>query len=148
MESDILWRPEFDTPEDGYRAYRNLWLRIAKNIAQSGRPVVLVGSAVPEQFEVCPERRYFSEIHYLALVCADEILVARLRARPAWRRSGTAEVLSTMTAFNQWLRSHAEATSPPMSLLDTSHLTLEQSVSWTHTWIQQRWPPESILEVK
>jgi DNA replication protein DnaC len=35
----------------------------------------------------------------------------------------------------RWLCSHAEATSPPMSLLDTSHLTLEQSVSWTHSWI-------------
>jgi hypothetical protein len=89
-----------------------------------------------------------SEIHYLALVCADEILEGRLRARPAWRRSGTAEVLSTMTAFNHWLRSHAEATSPPMSLLDTSHLTLEQSVSWTHTWIQQHWPPESVPEAE
>ena len=27
MDSDSLWRPEFDTPQDDYRTYRNLWLR-------------------------------------------------------------------------------------------------------------------------
>src|SRR5215469_1407756 len=51
MESDLLWRPEFTTLQDGYRSYRNLWLLLAKNIGQGGRPVVLVGTALPEQFE-------------------------------------------------------------------------------------------------
>lgn len=85
MESDVLWRPEFDTPDDGYRTFRNLWLRIAKNIGQAGRPVVLIGGGAPEQFESCPERRYFSELHYLALVCDEAVLASRLTARPGWR---------------------------------------------------------------
>ena len=85
MESDVLWRTEFATPDDGYRAYRNLWLRVAKNINQAGRPVVLCGSAIPEQFEGCPERRYFSTIHYLAMVCDDNVLMERLLSRPGWR---------------------------------------------------------------
>lgn len=140
MESDILWRPEFATPQDGYRSYRNLWLRVAKNIGQGGRPVVLVGSAVPDQFETCVERRYFSEIHYLALVCEDDILEERLRARPTWRRSGTPEVLAEMRRFNGWLRSHAETTNPPMSVLDTSHLTIPDSAAETLAWIRQQWP--------
>ena len=44
LDSDILWRPEFNTPETDYRDYFELWLRICKNIAQSGRPVVLFGA--------------------------------------------------------------------------------------------------------
>jgi AAA domain len=142
MESDILWRPQFDTPQDGYRDYRNLWLRIAKNIHLAGRPVVLVGSAVPEQFESCPERRYISDILYLALVCDDELLERRLRDRPAWRGSGTPEVLATMRRFNGWLRDHAEATLPPMSLLDTSRRSIAETVELTVAWIRQQWPPE------
>jgi hypothetical protein len=39
------------TPEDGYRVYRNVWLRLAKNIGQCGLPVVLCGTAVPDQFD-------------------------------------------------------------------------------------------------
>ena len=141
MESDILWRPEFDTPEDGYRAYRNLWLRIAKNIHQAGRPVVLMGSGVPDQFESCPERRYLSDIHYLALICDDELLEQRLRARPAWRRSDTPEILATMREFNRWLRTHAETTTPPMSLLDTSRRSIAKTVELTVAWIRRQWPP-------
>jgi hypothetical protein len=141
MESGVLWRPEFDTPKDGYRGYRNLWLRVAKNISQAGRPVVLVGSAVPEQFEPCPERRYFATIHHLALICEDAILEQRLRARPAWRKSGTAEVLATMLAFSRWLREHAATAIPAMSQLDTRHLTIEQSAARTIAWIRQRLSP-------
>jgi len=53
MESDILWGAFPATPENNYRDYRNMWLRIAKNIGQAGRPVVLCGTALPEQFEQC-----------------------------------------------------------------------------------------------
>jgi hypothetical protein len=140
MEGDILWRPEFDNPQDGYRTYRTLWLRLAKNIGQSGKPVVLVGSAIPEQFEVCGERRYFTDLHYLALVVDDDILEHRLRSRPPWRQSAGDDVLATMRRFNHWLREHAATTSPPMSLLDTSHVTIEQSASQAIAWIGQYWP--------
>ena len=51
LEADIFWRQEFNTPENDYRAFRNLCLRLAKNIGQSGRPVALFGSAVPAQYE-------------------------------------------------------------------------------------------------
>jgi hypothetical protein len=57
--------------------------------------------------EACPERRYFSTLHYLALVTDDGILAERLRARPRWRQSATAEVLARMLTFNRWLREHA-----------------------------------------
>jgi predicted kinase len=136
LESDLLWRPEFATPQDDYRTYRNLWLRVAKNVSQGGRPVVLAGSAVPEQFEACAERRYFSALHYLALVCEDELLEARLRARPTWRHSGTPEVLTEMLSFNRWLRAQAATTTPPMALLDTSHMPVAESVAQTIAWIR------------
>jgi predicted ABC-type ATPase len=140
MDSDIFWRPEYDTPQDGYRTYRTLWLRLAKNISQSGKPVVLVGSAIPAQFKVCTERRYFLALHYLALITDDDILEQRLRARPAWRQSAGADVLATMREYNRWLRDHASTTTPPMTVLDTSHLTIDECVSQAKAWISQYWP--------
>ena len=104
MESDILWGVVPDTTKDGYSVFRDTWLRVAKNIGQAGRPVVLVGSALPEQFENCPERRYFTKTHYLAVVCDDDALIQRLRARPAWRRSGTAEFIEDMRGFNAYIK--------------------------------------------
>jgi hypothetical protein len=74
MESDILWRNEFNHPENDYREYREMWLRLCENISQAGKPAVLCGSALPSQFENCKERRYFSQMHYLAITCNDELL--------------------------------------------------------------------------
>ena len=106
LDADILWCPAFDKPDDGYRDFFEIWLRMAKNIGQSGRPVVLfgAGAGVPENIEPCVERRYFSAVHRLALVCDDDVLVERLRARPQWRNAGTTAFVESQVAFNRWFR--------------------------------------------
>jgi hypothetical protein len=137
MESDILWRDEFNQPATDYRNYREMWLRVCKNISQAGKPVILCGAGVPEQFEQCVERRYFSAIHYLALVCTDEALESRLRSRPAWRGSSEDEYIRTHVAFNRWLKENARSTQPPMSLLDTSELAVDESVERVEKWVRE-----------
>ncbi len=137
MESDILWRDEFASADNDYKSYRNLWLRVAKNISQAGRPVVLFGSATPGQFEECAESRYFKSIHYLAFVCNEEELVNRLRSRPGWRKSGSDEVLSRMIQFNKWLTDNAATTNLGMTLLDTTRMSLASSVVATQNWIRE-----------
>jgi AAA domain-containing protein len=136
LDGDLLWRPEFDTPEDDHHTFRNLCLRIAKNLAQAGRPVVLMAGGIPEQFERCTERRYFSELHYLALVCDEAELVRRLAARPAWRRTGTAAYIQRERRFNAWLRENAPKTVPPMSLLETSAISEEEAARRVADWVR------------
>ena len=137
LESDILWRDEFN--KDGnFLEYRNLWLRVAKNINQSYRPVVLFGSTLPGQFEECNESRYFSAIHYLAFVCAQDELVRRLTARPGWRKSGTDEVVERMISFNQWFLENAGRSG--MKIVDTTDLDIEGSAAATEDWVRSFLP--------
>ena len=138
LECDILWRPEFAQPGEGYRDFRNTWLRVAKNVAQAGRPVLLSGSAMPSQYETCPERRYFAESHYLALVCDGSVLARRLETRRGWRVSSDAQTIERMLAFNQWFIDMAERTAPPMALLDTTQLTVEDVVRKVVAWVRSR----------
>lgn len=141
LECDIFWRAEFDTPEDNYHGFRNLCLRVAKNIGQSGRPVLLCGSAIPEQYKACPERRYFTVTHYLSLVCTDDELTKRLQNRPGWRQSSNPEFIQKMLEFNRWLIDNAPSTQPAMTLLDTTHQSIEDSVHWVADWIRSHLPP-------
>jgi shikimate kinase len=138
LEQDILWRAEFARAEDEYRTFRNLWLRVAKNVGQGGRPVVLCGSGVPRQYEACPERRYFTAVHYLALVCDDDLLVERLEARPGWRRSGDAEFVREMVTFNRWFRENAQQTEPPIALLDNTTLSVQECAERVAEWVRSR----------
>jgi len=135
MDSDVLWREEFDQPETNYRDYREMWLRICKNISQAGRPVILCGVGEPTQFEQCVERRYFSEIYYLALVCDDELLTAHLRKRPNRRGPSGDKHIREQVAFNHWLKDNAQCTLPPMALLDTTELTEDQSAEGVMRWV-------------
>ncbi len=138
LDVDILWRPEFDTPATQYRDFFETWLRVSKNIAQAGRPVVLFGAGcgVPANLEPCVERRYFSAIHYLALVCADDTLAARLQARPAWRGAHAPEYLTEHLRFNQWFQAYAGQ--PPITRLDTTAATVAETAQQVAAWIGER----------
>jgi hypothetical protein len=137
LEADLFWRPEFDKPEDNYREYRNLCLRIAKNIGQAGHPVVLCGTAIPEQYETCPERRYFTARHYLALVCDDPLIQQRLESRPPWRNSANPDHILAHVELNRWLKANAETTTPPMTLLDTSSATIQTTAGQIAGWVRR-----------
>ena len=134
LDQNILWMPEMDTPEDNWRRFRSLWLRVAVNIAQNGHPLLLFGSADPDQYERLPERRYVGSIHTLALVCDDDELRRRLTARPAWRGSGTAEFIDSMLQFNRSLRALAGRRPEDIALLDTSRDAPDVSAAHVATW--------------
>ena len=137
LEQDLLWLPDQLDPADEHRQFRRLWLRLVAALHQNGRPVLLCGTVVPGQLEACPERRLVGEIHYLALVCDDAELEARLRARPAWR-AWTDEKVAQMLAFNQWVKRKATTTTPPMQLLDTTGRSVKDSSAGVRAWVLQQ----------
>lgn len=141
LDQDILWSDAFNTPEDDFRNFRNTWLRLVKNIHQAGKSVVLFGSAIPEQFETCSERRYLSDIHYLALVCEESELKKRLTDRPHWRKSGSQENLERMINLNLWLGENAAQTKPPITLLDTTRVPVSQTVKSIRDWLYEKVKP-------
>lgn len=147
LDSDILWQPEFNQPENNYRRFFETWLRMCKNIGQSGRPVMLFGAGlgVPDNIEPCLERRYFSTVHYLAFVCSETELTRRLQARPSWRDSGTAEFVTQQIQYNNWLRERGRTHPGEMTLLDTSETTEAEAVQQVGKWVEEKLKMESRL---
>lgn len=140
LDSDILWRAEFNQPETHHRAYFETWLRMCKSINQSGRPVVLFGAGigVPENMEPCVERRYFLTLHYLALTCDDKVLADRLRQRPAWRQSSQAAYIEEHLSFNRWFKENGPKTEPVITLLDTTDRSIQETVVRVAGWITDK----------
>jgi hypothetical protein len=134
MESDLLWRPEYENDNEGFR---RLWLRLASEIGRSGRPVVIFGAgfAVPHNVEPLAERAAFSSVHYLAITCDDGVLAERIRARRPPRRTDDAHVTEHVD-FNAWLRANAPTTVPPITLIDTTHATIDQTCASVAAWVR------------
>ena len=139
LEADILWRPEFNQPEENYKDFFETWLRMCKNISQSGRPVVLFGAGfgVPDNLEPCIEYRYFSEVRYLALTCEDGVLSKRLLSRPAWRGTRDQAFIEENQRFNQWFLVYNKTDKrPPITLLDTSNTPIDEITKEVGAWIR------------
>jgi predicted kinase len=137
LEQDLLWVGALRDPAGDSAEFRQTWLRLAASVQQSGRPVVLCGTVAPPQFEPWPERVLFADIHYLALTCEPAVLAERLRGRPAWR-AWDKERITEMLGFNEWVLREGEATKPPMTLLDTTSVSPDQTAADVAAWVL-RW---------
>jgi len=137
LDSDILWRPEFNTPDTNYRDFFETWLRVCKNISQSGRPVVLFGAGVgvPENIENCIERRYFSKVHYLALVCSDMAISDRLQHRPIWRGTREPTFEEEHIRFNRWFMEYDSQ--PPIKIINTTNAPPGTTAMQVGAWIDK-----------
>jgi hypothetical protein len=135
IDHDLLWGldPAHDDPATGYRRFRGLVLHLAERLALNGKPVLVEGTCVPEQYESLGERWYFAKTAYAAVVCDDDELARRLRARPAWRDS--ARTVETMVQVNRSLRD--DAFDPPLRLIDTTHRPIPECAAELHRWIRE-----------
>lgn len=142
LDGDILWQPEFLSPEDNNKRFFETWLRMAKNIGQAGKPVVLfLAGAIPPNVEPCIERRYFAQTHYLSLLCDNEIMAQRLRQRPQWRQSDSQTFIDNNITFSEWLKKNGPQQQPPITLLDTTHHTIQESAAQVAAWIREKIEP-------
>lgn len=120
MESDLLWSNTYNTSEDNYRTYRELWMCVCSNISQIGMPVVLCGCATPKQFEVCDLKKYFSKIIYIAIVAEKNELIKRMK----YGRSVADENwIMNSVQYNEWLKDNATKTIPNIILIDNTHMS-------------------------
>jgi hypothetical protein len=135
FETDLLWDSQGD-----WQIVRSNWLRIAFSIAQSGRATILCGTHLPEHLDLCDYRPLFPTIHYLALLCDEDELAARLRARPSWRGCDE-EFITRQQAFSHWLRENADtAFSPSLTIIDTTVTTVQETAVQIQRWTQSRMP--------
>jgi hypothetical protein len=137
LEQDLLWVDALRDPADDFGGFRRTWLRLIAALNQAGRPAVLCGTVAPPELEERPERPLLGDIHYLALVAEDDVLRARLRARPSWREWDEPRI-AEMIGFNHWVKANAASTKPPMDLLDTTSAPVAETARRVADWVRAR----------
>ena len=135
LEGDILWCEQFNNPEKNYKEFKEIWLRLCKNISLTGKPVVLNIAGTPEEFENCIERRYFSQINYFVLVCEEHELKKRLNDRPEWRNSN--QNLEGHLNYNRWLKDNIPKSELPAKSFDTTGKTPQETAKAVKKWLNK-----------
>lgn len=134
MDSDLFFFMPHNTPEE-LKFKREILLEMVKGISQIGKPVVLNAAALPEQFENNCNRQYFSDIHYIALVCEPEILEKRMRDG---RDISDEDWISGSISFNNWFRLNASCQTPVIDLCDTTNKTVSEAAQFVDKWVKEK----------
>ncbi len=113
----------------GWETWRSTWLMLVHAAGLDGYPVVLTGSLTPDQLEGLPARRLIGPIHFANLDCPDDMLAARLRARPAWRGTFTEAAIAQHQRFAAWLRTTIHPT------FETSAASPEEVATQVAAWV-------------
>lgn len=103
---------------------------------QVGKPIVLCGCRVPKQLENLPERKLFTDIYYLAVVCDDAVLTERMCKN---RGVSDENWIRSSLDFNKWLKQQSDSAAPyPITLLDTSDISPTQAAEIADGWIMEK----------
>ncbi|QTH43238.1 AAA family ATPase [Cohnella sp. LGH] len=110
---------------------RNIWLRVARNIAQSGRMTILCGTMMPWDIEKCADFPFFKHVYYLNLHCDEETREKRLR-----ERNWSEEEIQTHKDFAKRLLEIAdEVYDPPMPTIDTTETNVTEVAVTIKEWV-------------
>ncbi|WP_224723496.1 AAA family ATPase [Paenibacillus vietnamensis] len=134
--------PEFDIfdPDNlvefighDWEKMRNIWLRVARNIAYSGRMTVICGTMMPWDIEKCADYDCFEHVYYLNLHCDEETREMRLR-----ERNWSEDMIREHIQFAKWLVENAgKAYTPPMPTVDTTNTDVREVAIQIKRWIQR-----------
>lgn len=117
---------------EDWNKIQNIWLRVARNIAESGRISIICGTMMPWDVEKCEDYQYFKKIYYLNLHCDDETRELRLRARN-WPE----DMIQEHKSFAKWLLENADkAYTPPMPTVETSKTGVNEVALQISEWVR------------
>ncbi|CAG9622754.1 AAA family ATPase [Sutcliffiella rhizosphaerae] len=109
----------------------NVWLRVARNVAESGRMTIICGTAMPWDVEKALDYSYFNHVYYLNLHCSEEVRETRLRERD-WPEN----MIQDYKNFAQKLLEIADKEfSPSLQTIDTTETNVTDVASQIKEWI-------------
>lgn len=134
MEGDLFFFMPHDT-EEALTFKMGTMLRMAKNISQIGKPVVLNVASMPDQFENTYERQFFSNIYYIAIVCEPGTLEKRMRCG---RGINDEDWIESSVSFNNWFLENGKKQMPLIHLCDTTNKTVEEAAQFIDKRIKEK----------
>jgi dephospho-CoA kinase len=110
---------------------QGIWLRVARDVAESGRKTIICGLIKPQDVETSKEIRYFSHINYLILHCDEQTRENRLCAR----KNMTDKKIKYIKKLASWFIEIAAKNTPPIPIVDTSNTDVIKVAEQIRDWV-------------
>lgn len=139
LDADYLYAIMKPEKKDEYFQWVEQMLNLAKDISQSGRPVLWVTAGCLDLFHQTYHSRFFSRIYCLALTCSEETLRSRMTqgrgiADESW--------IESSVKYNQYFQTHDRLDQMCFRTLDITGTTPEERAETVENWVRGLWTEE------
>lgn len=135
LDADFLYNIMPHNTEDDYKNWVEQILSLSKNIMQSGKPLVWTIAGALNYFESTYNRRFFTDIHYLALVCNSEDLVKRMREG---RHITDENWINSSVEYNRWFIEKGNVSDKRIDTFDISGKNVSDVADYVTQWIETK----------
>lgn len=133
MDTDFLFNiMPHDTDED-YKNWVEQIMSLSKNVMQGGKPLLWTMAGALEYFEKTYNRRFFTEVYFLALVCTDEALEKRMREG---RHITDANWIKSSIDYNLWFMDNGTISGIKADTFDITGKSVSEVADYVTGWVK------------
>lgn len=135
MDADFLYNiMPHDTNED-HRNWVEQIMSLSKNIMQSGKPLLWTIAGALDYFENAYNRRFFTDIYFLALVCNTEDLEKRMREG---RHITDANWINSSIEYNRWFIEKSSLSDKKIDTYDITGKSVAEVADYVTEWVDSK----------
>jgi gluconate kinase len=135
MDADFLYNiMPHDTDEDCKNWVEHI-LSLSKTIMQSGKPLLWTLAGALDKFEHTYNRRFFTEIYFLALVCNSEDLEKRMREG---RHITDSNWIQSSIDYNRWFIENGTVSDKRIATYDITGKSVSEVADYVTKWVEAR----------
>ncbi len=135
MDADFLYNIMPHNSDADYRNWVEQIMSLSKNIMQAGKPLLWTMAGALEYFENTYNRRFFTEVHYLALVCNTEDLEKRMRNG---RHITDSNWINSSIEYNRWFIENGTLSGKKIDTYDITGKSTFEVADYVTKWVEVR----------
>lgn len=120
---------------EDYQARAEQLLSFSKNIMQSGKPLMWTMAGALEMLDRTYNRRFYPDIHYLALVCDQDSLQKRMREG---RKIENEVWIQASVNHNEYLKNHDVIDDVTYEKYDITGKSVEEVADYVDNWVNKK----------
>lgn len=135
MDADFLYNIMPHETNEDYKNWVEQIMSLSKNIMQSGKPLLWTIAGALDYFENAYNRRFFTDIYFLALVCNTEDLEKRMREG---RHITDSNWINSSIKYNRWFIEKSSCDNKKIDTYDITGKSVAKVADYVRKWVDSK----------
>ncbi len=140
LDADFLYNIMPHETDEDYKNWVEQIMSLSKNIMQGGKPLLWTMAGALEYFETTYNRRFFTDVHFLALVCSTDALEKRMREG---RHITDSNWINSSIDYNSWFKEQGIISNKKVDTYDITDKSVAEVADYVAQWVESRLLPQS-----